>query len=494
MAFETSLEKLWESRDSAQATYDSFVEPFRRDKDPETMTAEQEKEARKLHKDIVKYEERILEVQQDEERAAKIASARKTVAPKIKVGSEPRVYGIGSDNSYVADLARASNPTFHGNKDACERLNRYSHEVEVHIAHNDKEGKRARKLFLEQRREVKDKDVIRRELNTLEERGRSEMSAEYRAPMSTTLGFGGELVTPVYLESEVVPYREAGRAFADAVNRRPLPDYGMTVYLPYVASPAGVAQQSAQNSGIQETDPTTGYLSSNLVTMAGQVTLSQQLLDRAGPNFAFDLLVFDQLKRDYNPKVDNYVLTSAIAGANAVTYTAANFLLYTAGAAPGATFAGVVAQAKSNIRTTAGVFLNPTHLFVQPDRAEYMTQVTDVNGRPLIVSRDQGPYNAAGVSTDGDYGVEGDARLRFLGLPVFTDFNIPANGSNEQALVLNAPNVWFWESTPVTRAVPQTLANDLSVLLQLYSYVGVIVPYPHAVQAISGTGLAPITW
>jgi HK97 family phage major capsid protein len=378
-------------------------------------------------------------------------------------------------------------------------MDTYAHEVAVHVGRNDKEGKRAKSQLRYQISRGRTEGQAQESIRRLEERGRVEGgTVEVRTPMSTSLGFGGELVTPVYLEQDVVPYRHPGRAFADVCNRQPLPDYGMTVYLPYVASPAGIAAQGSQNSGIQETDPTTGYLSSNLTTEAGQVTLSQQLLDRAGPNFAFDLLVFDQLQRAYNPAIDAYLLTTALANAGAVTYTG-TFALYPAsGANPTTTssFAGHVSQAKSAIRTTAGTFLNPTHLFLQPDRAEFMTSIPDTLGRPLIVSNPQGPFNAAGASPDGDYNVEGPAGFRFAGLPVYTDYNIPASSSglDEQAVVLAADQVWYWEGTPVTRAVPQTLANDLSVLLQMYSYVGAIVPYPKAVQVISGTGLLNIVW
>lgn len=499
-AFEDSLETVRASRDTAQKAYDDFVAPFKADDAPE-MTGEEVAEERSLHAAVVQYEDRELDLVKDEKRSREIEKARRSTVRAtgtVKVNSEPRVYDKGSDNSFYFDMALMAVPRNPKSSAATERMNQYAYEVASHIARDDKEGKRAkRQLASHESTRQHDGPAMRALFHRLEERGRGDRP-ETRAPMSTALGFGGELVTPVYLEQDVVPYREAGRAFADSVNRHPLPDYGMTVYLPYVASPAGIAAQGSQNSGIQETDPTTGYLSSNLTTEAGQVTLSQQLLDRAGPNFAFDLLVFDQLQRDYNPKVDTFVLTAALANANAVTYTASEFLLYTASHGPSdaAVFSGVVAQAKSNIRTTAGTYLNPTHLFMTPGRAEYMTQIADANGRPLIVERDNGPYNAAGNSVDGDYGIEGDARFRFLGLPVFTDNNIPVNSSSyEQILVLDASQVWFWEGTPVTRAVPQTLANDLSVLLQMYSYVGAIVPYPKAVQAIAGTATGTsISW
>jgi HK97 family phage major capsid protein len=505
---ESQSDRLWEARDAAQKEYDDFMAPFSGDDAPE-MTEEDITRSEELHEKLVRQEERILEVRADEKRARKIEEARSEITPApVKVTKEPRIYDEGSDHSFFIDQARASHPGLAGHAEAVERQNAYAYEVATHLARNDKEGKRARKFITQQIRRADDSHTARDAVKMLEARGRAERDArssssgaEYRTPMSTALGFGGELVTPVYLESDVVPYRSAGRAFADVCNKQPLPDYGMTVYLPYVASPAGVAAQVGQNQGIQETDPTTGYLSSNLTTQAGQVTLSQQLLDRAGPNFAFDLLVWDQLNRVYAPAIDQYVLSIALANAGTITYTTTPFSLYPeSGSNPytASSFAGKVSQAKAAIRTTAGTFLNPTHLFVQPDRAEFMAAIPDSTGRPLIVSNPQGPFNAAGAgSADLDFGVEGPAGFRFAGLPVHTDYNIPAQSGEstyEQAVVFTANQVWYWEGTPVTRAVPQTLANDLAVLLQLYSYVGAIVPYPKAIQVINGAAMVAPVW
>jgi HK97 family phage major capsid protein len=459
------------------------------------MSEEDEVRLDELHTTLVEQEERILAVRKEEKRTLAIAEARKEITPpSVEVRSEPRVYGKGSDNSYFFDAALAVRPQHPRHNEALERQERYAYEVATHIARNDKEGKRAKVQLSGQISTRRDTAAEKREaVKRIEQRGKGD-APEFRTPMSTALGFGGELVTPVYLESDVVPYREAGRPFADQCNKQPLPDYGMTVYLPYVSGPAGIAAQVGQNQGIAETDPTTGYLSSALTTEAGQVTLSQQLLDRAGPNFAFDLLVYDQLQRAYNPQIDTFVLTAALANANAVTYTAADFQLYAGTSMDG--FVNEIAHAKANIRTTAGTFLNPTHLFITPDRAEYITTLTDTTGRPLVVQGQAGPFNAATTGTD-DFDYEGPAGFKLAGLPVFTDNNIPvtASGSYEQAVVLVAKQIWYWEGTPVTRAVPQTLANDLSVLIQMYSYVGAIVPYPNAVQSVSGTGLGTsITW
>jgi hypothetical protein len=54
------------------------------------------------------------------------------------------------------------------------------------------------------------------------------------------------------------------------------------------------------------------------------------------------------------------------------------------------------------------------------------------------------------------------------------------------------PEVWVWEGDLVPRTIPQTYAQDLAVLLQLYAYVTCIVRYPLAVQTI--TWPANVVW
>ncbi len=84
---------------------------------------------------------------------------------------------------------------------------------------------------------------------------------------------------------------------------------------------------------------------------------------------------------------------------------------------------------------------------------------------------------------------EGDTGYKISGVRVFTDGNIPTSSSYNQSIVAHMPEVWFWEGDLVTRTVPQTVAQNLSVLLQCYAYVGEIVRYQKAVQVIQGAGL-----
>lgn len=434
-----------------------------------------------------KYADRIQELVQERAQAKSVAEARRDAgldtdersadgAPNAAVMAEPRTYGEGSPHSYFADFVRSQSPQWHGYEEARARMAKHSTEVSAEVRNGSDEGKRARYAIQEDQRgsSVEDIQYSQKEL-------RNRADVEARAGMDTTSTSGGSFVTPQYFVSDYAPYRQFGRIFIDAANKQSLPDYGMEVYIPAVSSAAGIASQSNQNSGITEQDPTAAYLSAPLNTLAGQVTVSQQLLDRAGPNFAFDKMVFDQLNRAYAVAVDQYVLTQAVATAGIITATTAE--------ATGTAFTpyafAKVGQAKAATVDAAGTVLPATHAFFVPQRWEYMSTSTDTNGKPFIQPNYAGVFQAIAAGSAGKPNVEGDTGFTLSGLNVFEDGNIP-NGYQalDQTIVAHMPEVWVWEGDLVPRTIPQTYAQDLSVLLQLYAYVTCIVRYPLAVQAI----------
>jgi hypothetical protein len=98
------------------------------------------------------------------------------------------------------------------------------------------------------------------------------------------------------------------------------------------------------------------------------------------------------------------------------------------------------------------------------------------------------------LSTDASEAVVG----RSHGLPIVTDPNLPTNlgaGSNEDCiLVLRASDIVLWESGIRARVLPETKASNLTVLLEIYSYLAFSASrYPASVVEISG-GLIPPTF
>ena len=501
------LKELLESRDELSGELEKIttaVEAEKRD-----LNEDEESRSKELLDEIDQVDGRIREEKRNSERSKMLAEARQLVSTRdssdVRVESEPRVYGPDSENSFYNDMIRfLGGPQWPDHHGAQQRLEQWGHQVEREVAHGSKEGRAAEVQLREQFRPMKPNQA-QTAMDEVRARGRVSLELkESRTGIATGGGAtatgssgGAAFVTPVFLVSEYAPYREFGRAFADQCNKQTLPSYGMEVYIPAVQGQAAVATQT-EGSAVQETDPTFGYLSGALITTAGEVTVSQQLLDRAGPNFSFDRMIFDQLNRDYAPKWDAYVLTQATANATAQTWTHSGFDLVTVSGSGG--FYGQIGKAKASIRMTAGTVLNPTHLFLPADRWEYIAAQADVNGRPVVVPDYAGPFNAVGAgNSDGDVGIEGRTGYRLNGLPVFTDQNI-AQGStgtagNQQALVGDLAEVYVFEGPIVPRVIPQTLASNLQVILQQYSYGTAIVRYNAAIVAITGTGLAlPISY
>jgi HK97 family phage major capsid protein len=496
-----TLKELLEQRDTLVTELEALVRPVI--DDGAELTEEQADPQGGADRRDRHLDPRIDELEASEARKAKFSEARKVAGAHVDVSvtAEPRTYGEGSPNSYFADFVRASSPMWKGHADAMQRLAKYDYEVSIEVARGSDEGKRAERLIREDRRGDSAREVDDA-IASMRDRGNAGSAAglEQRVGgMSTGAASGGSFVTPSYFIQDYAPYRKPGRAFIDQTNKHDLPEYGMTVYIPAVLTDAQVGDQSTgpgvnENTAVVETDPTAGYLSADLDTKAGQVVVSQQLLDRAGPNFAFDKLIFDQLTRDYNAQADAFVLAKALATAGTIAYNGSAFTL-TSGTETAGSFYQKISGAKAKIRTAAGVVMDPTHLFLDPTRWEYCVAQSDSQGRPLIVPGYANPMNAAGAGNQsGDPGFEGDTGYRLNGLPVFHDLNIPtpAQGS-DQAIVGALNEVYTWEGELVPRVLPQTYGNQLSVLLQVYSYLAVIVRYPTAVQKITGTALsAPV--
>ena len=481
------LDTLYASLDAAEKEFEDRATPLlaetRALTEDENAKIEEMRAARSLIR------ERILQIENDVKQAELVQEARTrlgtaAVDASISVREVPKTYGPGSHHSFYADLVRVQNPSFGGDTEAANlRMLEHAKEVAGEMRDsNSKYGQFAARSVRSLNRSddrVGVEDSVQRAMHFGEQ--------ELRAGMSTGSTSGGSFVTPQYFVSEYAPYRMFNRVFADAANKMPLPDYGMTIYLPSVNTPAAVAAQAGENQGITEQDPNAGYLSTGLTTNAGQVTVSQQLLDRAGPDFQFDVMVFDQLRRAYDSTLDTYVLTQALANAGtSATQSTAGW--QSSGSSAGYLYSKL-GQAKALCVDAAGVVLPATHAFFQPINWEWYASQVDVEGRLQITPNAHGPYNAIGAGSDGTPIADGDTGYVVNGLHVMEDGNIPATGGTNQVVVAHMPEVWFWEGDLVTRTVPQTAAQNLSVLLQAYAYVGAIVRYPKAVQSIAGAGI-----
>lgn len=392
----------------------------------------------------------------------------------IAVVSEPRTYDKRSHSSFFRDQM---DMIVLGDHNARRRLERHEREVQTEVELRSTEGARVVRQRMVHLREQ------RRELSI------SELEHEARAATSSTIsGF----TTPQWIISEYAIARSTQRTFADQCRSLPLPDVGLQLNVPRFTVDASAGVQ-LEGSVVSEVDPSGTVNSENVQTIAAQITASQQLLDRTrnmpdGP--AFDMVLYEQLKDDYDQSVNNYAIGKATGVGATVAGTAAF------GATnPVAALYLDVASAREKITDTAGVHLQPTHLFTTPDLFSYMTKQLDSQNRPIIV-----PSLAPGVppgpiaAQDGD-NEEAYKWVQFTGTAVpgllfwFIDATLPPSGSagTVSPIIVSRPDrIILWESEPIVRVYPQTLANNLQCVVTFYAYTCCIPRTAGATATILG--------
>jgi HK97 family phage major capsid protein len=327
-----------------------------------------------------------------------------------------------------------------------------------------------------------------------QERQERQRAGVERRDLSSTDGVGGDFVAPIWLEQEWIGAVRAGRAFANIVRTLPLPPGTDSINLPKLLTGAATSAH-ADLGAVQETDPTTGTITVPVKTLAGQVDVSRQALERSAPGL--DEVLLADLAADYAQRLDLQILTGSGSGANArgvlsdpnriqVTWTQATPTI--------AGLFGRIADAAQQI--AAQRFASATHIVMHPRRWAWITAAADTTGRPLIEPvGGQGsaaqPGQASQLAADGIVGT-------LQGLQVVIDPNLPTNlgaGTNEDVIVVTRAedNVLFeLPNGPVLRIFEDVLSGQLAVRLQAYSYFAFSSErLPKANATISGTGLTP---
>lgn len=361
----------------------------------------------------------------------------RTRGTRVRIRKEPLTYDRNNGNSVFADLARAK---VSGDESSKERLSRHRKEMEV----------------------------------------------EERAHPNQAAGEGGEFIAPIWMQDEWIKLPRAGRAVADSLNRKPHPGSNQ-VNLPKVKTGTATATQS-DGGEVKSQDASTEAVTGQSQTIAGQQDVSMQLVDLASPGM--DEVLFDDLGRDYNQRVDILALTSSVtnakgllqlSGTNGITFTQATPtvpLLYPK-------------IANGIVQVHTGIFRPPSVIAMHPRRWGFHLASLDGNSRPLIT-----PY--AGQNQAGRLDrVASEAQVgEIQGVPVIVDANIPTNegaGTNQDPiLIYSADDLYLFEDeTPKLRVLDEVLSGTLQVRFQVYGYViPVLGRLPKAISKITGTGLA----
>ncbi|AEW94602.1 MULTISPECIES: phage major capsid protein [Streptomycetaceae] len=315
--------------------------------------------------------------------------------------------------------------------------------------------------------------------------------AEQRA-ISTVNSAGGEWVPPLWLEEEWIRYVRPGRVTVDLCVMGDVPSGTDSINIPKMISGTAVAPMNGQNTGIQQTDATTGSIASSVVTIAGGQTVSLQLIEQSPLNI--DDLILADLAADYAAKWSLQAINGSgssgqvtgvltLAGTTSVTWTQSTPALGGAGG-----LYAKVGSAIQSIHTTR--FLPPDAIIMHPRRWAWCETQSDANGRPLVVPESGGPFN---VVANADAQIPQGRVGRMLGLPVYVDPQLPTNlgaGTNQDVIIVaRMSDVYAWEGTPRAETFEQTYAGNMSVLCRLYNYGSFQAGrYPQSIATITGTG------
>jgi HK97 family phage major capsid protein len=362
---------------------------------------------------------------------------------------EPDLYRPGGPHSFGLDLIRASTPGMDLNGEARTRLSRHTEEM-------------------------------------VERRYAAGM--EYR-DLSRVDGSGGYAVPPAWLMDQYIELARPGRAFANLVQRQPLPGGTDSINIPKLLTGTTVAVQQSDNQDLTaagaDTDLTDTFINAPVRTISGQQGVAIQLIDQSP--IAFDDVVFRDLVAAHAAATDQQVISGT--GANGQVLGIQLTPGITSIAASAVDIQGVysaIANAVQTIHTTR--FLPPEVIVMHPRRWGWFLALLDASQRPLFLGTANAPMNVAGVLTDvASQQIVGSMH----GLPVVTDPNIPVTqgtGNNEDPVfVVRASDLVLWEGGIRARVLPETKATTLTVLLQIYSYLAFSAArYPQSVVEITG--------
>lgn len=383
----------------------------------------------------------------------------------------------------IAEDAKRSEPTNAGNtKPAYDRVARVGREERTYSREGDPGGA----LFL---RDVAASWLMGNpESNMRLNRHMQEERVERPQYLTRAVGTGAftGLVVPQYLTEMYAPAVANMSPFADICNKHPLPADGMTVNISRITTSASVAEQTTENSAVSETDMDDTLLTENVLTAAGQQTLSRQAIERGT---GIEDVTMGDLFRRYATNKDSMLINKATVGLAALATTTS----YTDTTPTGAELYPKILSAAAGVEAALLTYGMPTHAVMHSRRWHWLnSQLTST--WPLISQPGMDP-RAIGTNNAVAYGA-GFRGMLPNGMPVVVDNNIAINGgtgTNEDVIyVICSDECHLWEdpNAPVFIRAEQPKAANLGVLLVVYGYFAFSFRrYANSVQSVSGTGL-----
>jgi hypothetical protein len=383
----------------------------------------------------------------------------------------------------IAADSEERSPTNAGStKPAYDRVARVGQEERTYTKKSDRDGgmflRDVASSFLQQNPESN----MRLNRHMQEERVER---AEYLNRAAGTGAFTG-LVVPQYLTDMYAPAVANMSPFADICNKHPLPADGMTVNISRITTATSAAEQTTENTAVSETDIDDTLLTENVLTAAGQQTLSRQAIERGT---GVEDVTLGDLFRRYATEKDRLLINKTTVGLAALATANA----YTDASPTAAELYPKLAAAAAGVEGSLLGFGQPTHVVMHSRRWHWLqsqlTTAWPAFTQPGVPTQAMGTNNAAAYAS----GVRG---ILPNGMSAVVDNNIPINsgvGTNEDTVfVVCADECHLWEdaNAPVFIRAEQAKAASLGVLMVVYGYFAFSFRrFSGAVQSIAGTGL-----
>jgi HK97 family phage major capsid protein len=471
---EERLKRLRELRDAAAAAVKTLTDERKQITDTVTaearadLTEEEDAEFRAKTAAIAaeqdKYDDlhsQIVELEREMKRSGQMDADAQEVARGTHVEvNEPLTYEKGNGVSYFRDLAKMS--VGQADEVVKERLNRHATDVST--------NRDIRKL--------------------------AKVGNEYRN-LDRNDGTGGYFVPPLWAMQRFIELARAGRAYANLCPTEALPSGTDSINIPKVSTGTSTAIQTADNATISETDLADTYVQANVKTIAGMQGLAIQLIEQSP--VAFDEIIFRDLAADYATKLDVQVISGSNGSGQVKGVRGSSGIITITATDAGSELSKAqtaykkIADAVQRVHTQR--FLPPEVIVMHPRRWAAFTALFDGNDRPLLIT------SGAGENQIGEFGgvVAQQIVGTMHGLPVVTDPSMPTTlgaGTNEDVVhVLRASDLLLFESSIRTRALQETRATTLTVLLQVYGFLAFTAErQPKSIVEIGGTALTAPTF
>jgi hypothetical protein len=256
-----------------------------------------------------------------------------------------------------------------------------------------------------------------------------------------------------------------------------------------VSTGTSTAIQTADNAAVSETDLADTFVTAAVRTIAGQQDMSLQSLEQSP--LAFDRIILDDLAGDHATKLNVQVISGSNSSGQMLgirTISSVDTTAYTDASPTVPELYPKLADSWQQIGTTR--YRAPEVIIMHTRRWGWITAAVDSTGRPLATMTSQGPSNAPFIN--GEQNVEGFVGMSPWG-PIYADPSIPTTvgGGTEDVIIMGRPSEYYlWEGAIRTRVLTEVLSGNLTVRIQLYSYIA-FMPHrrPESTSLVGGTGL-----